>query len=521
MATVEIKNTGKILACGDGECLMDVLLNAGELSMASCGGRGTCGKCKVVIPGKGEVLACETRVHGSLEVQIPVRTDGTQKEERTDTPENFAMYAVDKSECWKLAVDIGTTTVEAILLQPGESVPKARITCWNSQRRYGTDVLTRISYVLEHPEEGLTRLQQALIEDLNTLIGWLCRRAHITPDNIGEIAVAANCTMTHLLLGEDVSEMGRSPYRPAFKKAQVRRACDLGLTVGERAQVYCFPQTSAFLGGDIMAGISTIENFEKRKILFVDIGTNGEIVLSDGKRLFGCSCAAGPALEGMNISAGMHAAEGAVEGVRLCDRKVQLQVIGDAKPAGLCGSGVLSMVRELLREGFLRPNGTFVQPSRFPEGDFRRKSLRLNGTKREFVLDGEQGLVFTQGDVRQVQFAKGAVLSGIQILLAHAGVAPGELEQVIVAGQFGRHLAEDALLTVGILPPETEGKIVYAGNSSCQGACAALIDLKVRQKAEKLAERTKYLELSQIEGYDRIFAECTLFRRTAEECEER
>ena len=231
---------------------------------------------------------------------------------------------------------------------------------------------------------------------------------------------------------------------------------------------------------------------EKGNLLFIDIGTNGEIVLATEGRLLSCSCAAGPALEGANISCGMRAAEGAVEDIIITDEKTELKVIGDTKSVGICGSGILAAVRELLKNGFIKPSGVFIKKSDSGKGSDKR--LILQGTKRAFMLS--DNITITQDDIRQVQLAKGAILSGFTALLKKAGLEMNQLDKVLVAGQFGAHLPAESLTGVGILPPDVKDRIVYVGNSSKTGAYMALMSQKERTEMEKLAQKMEYMELA-------------------------
>ncbi len=262
-----------------------------------------------------------------------------------------------------------------------------------------------------------------------------------------------------------------------------------------------------------MAGAYVCELHKaEENILFIDIGTNGEIVLSKGGKLLSCSCAAGPALEGMNISSGMRAAEGAVEDVVITENGIDLKVIGEEDPIGICGSGILAAVKELLRTGIVKNNGAFIKKEQLEESDYRYKMIQLNGNKREFILKGTpEQLLITQGDVRQVQLAKGALLSGFYALLKQAKIDMGELDKVMIAGQFGAHLPADSLVGTGILPKEVKDKLVYVGNSSKTGAYMALMSVRVKKEIEDLAGEMEYMELGASEGYEKLFSQCLIF----------
>lgn len=347
----------------------------------------------------------------------------------------------------------------------------------------------------------------------------LCRRAEVSPAQVYEIAVAANTTMTHFLLGIDAASIGRAPYAPVFTGARELPASEAGITAGAlTARLYCLPAVSAYIGADIVAGAYVCQLHRRTdRALFIDIGTNGEIVLADRGRLVSCSCAAGPALEGMNISSGMRAADGAVEEVHIQAPGVKLKVIGDAPPAGLCGSGILAAVRELLRVGLVKPDGAFIKKDTLQAEDPRHTLLKLDGTKRECHLSPEPAPIrITQKDIRQVQLAKGAILSGFYALLRETGLTLEDLDVILIAGQFGAHLSVESLVGTGLLPEGAQTRLSYVGNAAKAGAYMALMSDKVRGELEALAGRMDYLELGASEGYERLFGECLLFPEPAE-----
>ncbi len=428
--------------------------------------------------------------------------------------ELIALEAGDTTEfLYGVAIDIGTTTVVAALIDMNNGEELATASRINPQKKFGLDVLTRITYELEHPEGSKEELQKTIVEAINEMVEELCSEGKVKKENIYEISIAANCTMMHFLLGVDATSIGKSPYAPIFTKAKNISASDLGIKAAKCARVYCLPSVSSYIGADIVAGAYVCELHKAEgNILFIDIGTNGEIVLSKGRRLLSCSCAAGPALEGMNISSGMRAAEGAVEGVEITENGIDLKVIGEEDPIGICGSGILAVVKELLRTGIVKNNGAFIKKEQLEESDYRYKMIQLNGNKREFILKGTpEQLLITQGDVRQVQLAKGALLSGFYALLKQAKIDMGELDKVMIAGQFGAHLPADSLVGTGILPEEVKNKLVYVGNSSKTGAYMALMSVKVKKEIEELAGEMEYMELGASEGYEKLFSQCLLF----------
>lgn len=512
-----------------GEHLLESLKKKQVFIHNPCDGKGVCGKCKVkILSGSvseiseeerkllkpeeiadGIRLACMTEAKGKVQIE----TLETERKHKVLTKGYVPAFERDNGkDGYGIAVDIGTTTVVTALVDLKTGEEAAQDAEINAQKHYGQDVLTRITYEYEHPDEGIGQLQRAIVDSLNDMIGRVCREAGVPRTQIREISVAANCTMMHMLLGEDARGIGRAPYQPKFTEARRLLASRIGIKAGEETELYCLPHVSAYIGADIVAGAYVCGlGEEKRNVLFVDIGTNGEIVLASEGRLLCCSCAAGPALEGMNISSGMRAAEGAVEDVRIAEDGVHLSTIGDREPEGLCGSGILAVVKELLRAGLVKKTGVFIKKETLDGDDYRYPMIRMNGSKREFVVCEHPELVVTQADVRQVQLAKGAILSGFTALLSRAGIGMEELDCVMIAGQFGAHLPISSLTGCGILPRQIEEKIIYVGNSSKTGAYMALLSEQVKGKMERLAGKMEYLELAETDNYERIFTESMIF----------
>lgn len=581
MAMITIRIDGRQIECENGAVLLHVLLSHGIFVDNPCNGTGVCGKCKVRVcadaehlseiteterrllkadeTAEGIRLSCMAKVYGDIEVELLQ----TERKHRVLTEGYMPQFTPDSYDGgYGVAVDIGTTTVVMALidLKTGEEVANA--SAINAQKHFGLDVLTRITYEYEHGDEGIRALQKAIVDSMNEMLDEMCEKedqrcadakrkgnesqtkpAQGCREQIREIVVAANCTMTHMLLGVDARSIGRAPYTPVFQEAQICLASEIGLRAADDTKLYCLPQVSSYIGADIVAGAYVCE-MEKQTghVLFIDIGTNGEIVLASRGTLLSCSCAAGPALEGMNISCGMRAAEGAIEDVRMNENGVEIRTIGEAEPAGLCGSGILAAVRELIRHGFLKKTGAFISADTLAEDDWRRlilrneqktdgsaksemRTARSGAPKREAVLWSEgteseralhsdktvREILVTQEDVRQVQLAKGAILSGFTALLKQAGIAMEDLDRVLIAGQFGAHLPAESLVGVGILPPGVEEKLVYVGNSSKTGAYMALMSQKARKDMEALAAKISYFELAETSDYERVFAECMRF----------
>lgn len=401
-----------------------------------------------------------------------------------------------------LAVDIGTTTVVCSLVDMQSGRILAEEAFLNPQKAFGLDVLSRIHHSME--EEGVIALQQVLIDRLNTAIRALANRAVVCADTIYEAVVGGNATMVHSLLALPMASLGRAPYASVYRQAAVFSAGALGLEMCPDGVVYCVPAVSSYIGGDIVAG-AMVTNLDQARdnVLFIDIGTNGEIVLSRGGRLLSCSCAAGPALEGMNISCGMRADIGAIEGVQAQGEQLVLSVIGGGVPQGLCGSGILEVICAGLRCGAIAASGRL---------DKNHPLVAAEEGSCKLVLSAEHRIFLTQKDIRQVQLCKGAILSGILTLLRHAGLQETQIDRVLVAGQFGKHLTPDSLTGSGLIPQGLRDKIHYIGNSSQMGAMACLYSREKRRQAERIAQEMDYIELSALEGYETAFTRAMTFR---------
>lgn len=515
--------------CESNENLLKRLLKDNIFINNPCNGKGTCGKCKVkVISGElspicssekelltnteinqGIRLACFAEASGPVELMI-IDQERSHKILTGGYVPNFEKDFYHSG--YGIAIDIGTTTVVTSLIDMKTGDELASSSMINAQKHFGLDVLTRITYEFENPETGSNDLQKAIISSINNMIDDVCQKALISNSEIIEIDIAANATMMHMLLGIDARPLGKAPYKPLFTKAQNLKAQDIGIKAGANTKLYCLPAVSAYIGADIVAGTYVCGlDKSKENILFIDIGTNGEIVLANKGRLLCCSCAAGPALEGMNISSGMRAEQGAIEDVVITPEQINITTIGDQTPIGLCGSGILAVVRELLKTGLVTKSGAFIKKEILDETDYRYDLIQLNGKKREFILSKDPQLTITQGDVRQVQLAKGAILSGFTALLNRADININQLDKVMIAGQFGAHLPAESLTGTGILPTEIQDKLEYVGNSSKTGAYMTLMSNKVKKEIEDLALKMEYFELAEVEKYERIFADSMIF----------
>lgn len=527
----KVRINGEIFEAEESENLLDLIKKNNLQIENPCNGLGTCGKCKVKLSVASKVnseqmkflndmdvknnirLACMTEVSSDMEVFL----SDSEKEERVLSEGFMREYKINAREGYGIAVDIGTTTIVCSLvdLKTGEIRDKASMV--NPQKQFGLDVLSRITYNIEMGTEGLLKLQRSVIEGLNTLLNEIYSNNNIDSSEISEIVVAANTTMLHILLGSDTSSLGVFPYKPEFIETRKLRAESIGLDANENTILYTLPGVSAFIGSDIVSGVYATGLYEEEgNILFIDIGTNGEIVLKkDGDRgqkyLSCCSCAAGPALEGMNITNGVRAGNGAIEDLKIKNDEIDIITINNEKASGICGSGILAVIRELVKHKIITTSGAIIKKDSIPEDDYRQKYISLNGNKREFVIAEELGLKVTQSDIRQVQLAKGAILSGFVALLNKSKLNINELDKIIIAGQFGAHLPEESLIKSGILPQECRNKISYVGNTSLSGACMFLTSKDARLEMDKLAKEMEYIELGNTENYEKIFRNSMMF----------
>ncbi|ABO35146.1 ferredoxin [Methanococcus maripaludis C5] len=408
-----------------------------------------------------------------------------------------------------IAVDIGTTTVVASLIDMVNGVEIASETMINPQKEYGSDVLSRIDFANKN-ENGLELLNNAIIGGINKLIFDLSTQNNISVENIYEVSIAANTTMMHFLLNIDAESIGKSPYLSVFLSGKNIPSKDVGINISPFGRIYCLPGVSGYIGADIVAGVIVSELLKAEKnVLFIDIGTNGEIIFSKKGILSSCSCAAGPALEGMNISHGMRAANGAIEGIKFTENGVELKVIGNKDPVGICGSGILDSISEIVRTGLVGKTGRLINAN---GKNNEYTNLIIEKNSKKFVqISKSPEIVVSQKDIRQVQLAKAAIVSGFLALLDENNLTMEEIDEVIIAGQFGKHLTVESLVGSGIIPEKLGKKVRYIGNSSKTGALMCLLSKESRNEMESVSKDIKYFELSTKENYEKLFVDSLNF----------
>jgi uncharacterized 2Fe-2S/4Fe-4S cluster protein (DUF4445 family) len=414
-----------------------------------------------------------------------------------------------------IAFDLGTTTVVATLLDLGTGTPVAVASALNKQQPFGADVITRISATMMDPG-ALDKLQQLAQETLAELAAAVCAEGGVEPREVYEVALAGNATMTHLALGIDPEPLGMAPFILATRLLPEVLACDLGLggVAHPRARAVVFPAFGAYVGGDITAGLlASGMDRDARVRLFVDIGTNCEIVLGNREWLLATAAPAGPAFEGAAIRCGMRAADGAIEVVTMTPDELSMKVIGDAEPQGLCGSGLVDAVTGLVKLGLLDSSGRFVtgETARALAPGLADRLTQI-GQERVFVLHwrgpaAEDAIYLSQRDVRELQFAKAAIATGWHILLEEAGLTAADVKQVLLAGSFGSYLSPAAAIRIGLVPKVPVQRVVPAGNVAGEGAKMALLSLRERAGGLALLEEVRYVELSDRAGFNDRFVE--------------
>jgi len=394
-----------------------------------------------------------------------------------------------------VALDFGTTTVAAQLVDLATANVLGTAADRNGQVSFGEDILTRIHHA--GTPEGLRELQRAALDTVNDLVDRLARAAGITGHAVTAVAVAANTTMVHLLLGLDPSRICREPYIPVVNRPGFLRAGEIGLAVHPEAVVYCLPSVGSYLGGDAVGGILVSGMHRGPELsLFVDIGTNGEIVLGNKEWLVACAGAAGPALEGGVVRAGMMALPGAIERVRIDPRtrRVTYRTIGDLPPLGLCGSGLVDCLAEMLLAGIVDRSGRFTDGA----DRFTVVPARESGTGRDIVI--------TQTDIANLLRTKAAVTAALETLLDAVGCRLQDIACFYAAGAFGQHLDVESAITIGLYPDLPRDRIVRLGNSALEGARRVLLSSSDLREVEEIARRITYFELNVNQEFMQRFA---------------
>src|SRR6202140_260619 len=549
---------------------------------STCGGRGTCGKCKVrVIEGSAEVttadhrllrkeeiqggwrLSCQTRIYEDMTCEVPqllrvpkaatmglgrlvildpnVRkiylelAEPSLEDQRSDvlrlkealTEEGHDMVAGipvlrtlphvlreagfhitavlagenlvaieagdTTGECYGVAFDVGTTTLVGAPIIVRTGMAASVLSTLNGQAPFGADVISRISHGMNGPD-SILELQTAVVSTMTGILAALYAETGVSPDRTYEAVAVGNATMLHLLFGIDPTPLAVMPFTPAFMEPLSVVASEVGLDIHPRGYIQTLPALGAYVGADIVAGVLATGMVREDKMrVFVDVGTNGEIVLGNGQRALATAAPAGPAFEGSQIRCGMRATVGAIEGVQLGDA-VELQVIGGDVPAeGICGSGLVDAVAQLLVVGLLDHSGRMKTAEDVPGHPLQDRLIDVDGVRAFLLADGAY---LTQKAIPDLQFAKGSIATGIKVLMDTLGVETKDLDEVLLGGSFGSYLNPESAKVIGLVPPVDVDRIIAVGNSAGEGAKIALLSYRERQVAFELPGRIEYVELS-------------------------
>jgi len=410
-----------------------------------------------------------------------------------------------------VALDIGTTTMAAGLVDLGTGKVVALDAELNPQIAFGADVISRIVYMRDGPEKR-GKLQKELIKGLNQLLLRMCRLAGRERERIFEATVVGNTTMLHSLLGLDALYLALSPYVGILNRALCLPADELGLQIHPQGRVHILPAIASFVGADTVAVMLATKLYQTRvPRLAIDIGTNGEVMLATKDKILTASTAAGPAFEGGRIKFGMRATKGAISTFQATP-SVDYTVIGSSAARGICGSGLMDLVAELFRVGVLDRKGRMLLPSETGSSLAAElaQRVRVRGEEREFVVcSNEEGeITLTQQDVRELQLAKGAIRAGIELLMKEADINTGDVQEVLLSGVFGNYINRDKAVILGLIPPFPLERIHFIGNGAMDGALRALLNLEERRRADEISTQVHHVELSGRSDFEETFLRC-------------
>ena len=599
------------LEVAEGSTLKEAMNDVGLEFDFLCGGRGTCGKCRVKISkglttpvireqemlqvkevDEGIRLACLTTVHNDLIVELPnqkklahniliaseerafqiapqlhkvfIEVDKPSRETQSSDWRRLkeglvkqgykdhelestvsilrqmpdvlrgannlitaVMYestvaGIEAQDSTKtmlgMAFDIGTTTIVGYLLDLYSGKELSVVSTLNPQTTFGADVISRLTFA-NHEENGLIKLQSAVVEAINKLIVEAAQKASILRNQIYGISIAGNTCMHHIFLGINPQSIAVSPYVPALSEPLVLDASELNISINQAGKVFMLPNIAGFVGADTVAVLLATELDRSEDIkLVIDIGTNGEIALGSKEKMVACSAAAGPAFEGAQISSGMRGAVGAIDHVYYRD-KLEYSVIGGEKPLGVCGSALLDTVAGVVELGILNKRGKFLEFEQLTNPvaqRFKENLIQYEGQGAFLLAEADstghgRPIMITQSDIRELQMAKGAMAAGVRVLMETYGIQAQDINEVLLAGAFGNYLTPHSACVIGLIPLELESKIKMIGNAAGTGSKLALLSSGEFRRARDIANVVKFVELGSYPRFNSIFGECTYF----------
>lgn len=545
MKTLTILPAGKKIAVTPGTTLLEAIRQAGFDIPSPCNGHQKCGKCKVSIDDPPPVeanefltsaelaagirLACQVTVETDMQVTLPEdHSQDTRILEGERIRESRLAPAVKivningrfqvqyrkrppvPLDIWQsgfsprgIAVDLGTTTVVVTLIDLQTGAELATASTVNPQTRFGHDVMTRIDKA--STREGLMALTRLISGGVNALTEEICRSSGTDPHEIVDAVIGGNTTMLQIAAAIDPAPLGKFPFTVGMESGRTYPAEQFHLDLNPQAQVYIPPVAHAFVGSDISAGLLSIDFFnQKSPLLFIDMGTNGEMGLIANGHLIVTSTAAGPAFEGMGITHGMRASSGAIEIVEANGKYLSIRTIDDAPAKGICGSGIMDIMAVLIKLGAVDSGGRLINPHTEPV-EPNPLSERYASVDQVAVVKLTDNVYFSQKDIREFQLAKSAIQTGVEMLLSTAGVEPGQLDKIVIAGAFGHHLKPGSLRQIGIVPRDFKGEIVFAGNTCRTGCARMLADATARDLLEEKMKRVTHLAIAEAPDFQSRF----------------
>jgi len=526
--SISFRPDGRQISIHAGATLLEAAGQAGIILNTVCGGKGACKKCLVFLEPSGhQVLACQHHVDSDLIVTIPPASRFFEHQILTEGIAAGAKYQPDiyqkylkvapPDKIFGVAVDIGTTTVVAKLIDMTNGKHLATQAALNPQTRYGDDVISRINYA--QTDAGLAELHALIIDCINQLIAQLCKQTSTNPMDIYEMCVVGNTTMNHIFLKLPVAQLGRIPFKAFSLDAHDLPAADLALQINTAANVHTVENIAGFVGSDTTAVALAVDiGSADQMALAIDIGTNGEVVLGTKDNLYAASCAAGPAFEGARITCGSRARDGAIQAVIVNKDDIDLDVIGDCPPRSICGSGLIDAVAVLLNLGVIDSTGRFTDPQKLKDHLPPRIFARIteHNSQPAFCLysaGSKSGpeVILTQRDVREVQLAKAAIRTGIKLLQQKMGLQDSDIKQILLAGAFGNYIRPESAMRIGLLPDVPLERIRFVGNAAASGSEIILLSYQSRAQAKTLSCKIQYLEIANEPGFQAVFADCMLF----------
>ncbi|MHC4292684.1 MAG: ASKHA domain-containing protein [Planctomycetota bacterium] len=523
---IKFEPDGKDISVHKGETILEAVSRAGIIINTPCGGKGICKKCQVqLLPEERSVCSCQHRIEKDLVVKIPpqaryfehkILTKGIDAELafELDISKKYLQTNSDKN-FFGLAVDIGTTTVVVKLIDMINGRTLASRAEMNPQAKYGDNVISRISYA--DTEQKLNELHNSIIDCINDLIQSIGQDVGVKLQDIFEVCVVGNTTMNHIFLKLPIKQLGQAPYEPSLLDACDKKPAQISLTMNKDGHIHTPPNIAGFVGSDTIAVALAVDiEASDENTLIIDIGTNGELLLARKSKIYAASCAAGPALEGAGISCGSRAAEGAIEAVFMNEDGIDFDVIGNVPPKSICGSGLLDTAALLAELDIIDSTGRFEESHKLEHLN-KAISSRINKIDDQTVfilVENDQNKVFiSQKDIRQIQLAKAAIRTGIQLLQQKLYIKDSEIKQIYLAGAFGNYIRIESALRIGLLPDIPEQAFHFIGNAAASGAQMMLLSSKYRKKAQKLARKIEYVEIAYEKSFETLFAKFMAFKK--------